>query len=138
MARNHISSFDDLLALRKGDNEYAFYPNAYVPQWKIHLCLNPQKDVYPDLDEPMIRDVARFLIEDKKINHKYANGGDGFKTYTIYTGSMEDTLSLATDLKDRFSFPATKQEHETVDLYLADGIFMRFEGQPENNMFMRY
>jgi hypothetical protein len=136
--RNIVRSYSELLTIPQGDNEYAFYPNDYIPQWKIHLCLNRDEDIYPDLDEPLIRDVSRFLIEEKKINHKYANGGDGFKTYTIYSGSMEDTLDLALDMKKRFSFPQTDPDLEQSDLYLANGIYMRFEGQPEDSMFMRY
>jgi hypothetical protein len=136
--RNIIDNYAELLAVPAGDNEYAFYPHAYRKQWKIHLCLNPQEDVYPDLNEPLIRDVSRFLIEEKKVNHKFANGGDGFKTYTIYTGSMEDTLDLALHMKERFAFPTTDPDLESSDMFLADGIYMRFEGQPDSAMFMRY
>ncbi len=143
---NTVESYQDLVNLAPSENEYYFYGREdYNPAWKLHLCINPQPDVSPKLNDPFIRDISKYLI-DKQIEHKYGNGGDGYKTYTIYTGTPEDTWATASKLKQRFKFPETGKRLERSDLYLDKGIYARFEGQPyrvpnvhlTDSMFMHY
>lgn len=128
--RNNITSVAELKAIPPGDNEYYFEgTEPYNHAWKLHLCLNEHENVYPDLHDPLIRNVSSYLI-DNGIPHKYANGGDGFKTYTIYTGTPEKNFTVAHALNERFAFPERSKSLESGDLYLANSIYTRFEGQP--------
>lgn len=144
--RNTLTPLADLAHIPPGDNEYYFKgTQPYNHAWKLHLCLNDQPNIYPDLRDPLIRDVSAYLI-DRDIQHKYANGGDGFKTYTIYTGTPEANFSVAHGLNQRFTFPDRPRNLEPCDLHLAGSIYTRFEGQPydvpgvsmKDSFFMHY
>lgn len=144
--RNNITSIDGLNAIAPGDNEYFFKgTQPYNHAWKLHLCLNEQENIYPDLHDPLIRNVSSYLI-DHGIQHKYANGGDGFKTYTIYTGTPEQNFAVAHALNERFPLPKQPKNLESGDLHLASAIYTRFEGQPyevpgvalSDGLFMHY
>jgi hypothetical protein len=137
-----INTFNDLQALPPGKNAYTFFPASTIKGWKLHVCLNKEEDVYPDLNDPLVRSISKFLI-DRKINHKYASGNDGFKTFAIYTSSMEEARALAKEL-EHFNMPETDSDLEQGDLFLSNAIYMRFTGQeyraPQNApaLFMRY
>lgn len=145
---NSISSYNELLDLYFDDNDYnGYYYNQTKDsefgkkgsQWKMHLFLNQNANEFPDFKSSSIKKISKFLIE-KDVEHKFANGNDGYKTLCIYTGDIEDTLDLAKELKEKFDLSKfgklsdnVKDNDEFSELFVDDRIGMRFSSDENKN-----
>jgi len=133
MAVNPVKYFNELENLGNV-KDYWFSGNTPGKGWKIHLFMNRQNDVLPPLDTPVLRQVSKYLI-DKNITHKYGNGSDGARSFTIYIGDRDDMLGIANEMNALFGREFAKLSPDgsaidgvSSDYMISPNIGFRFDG----------
>lgn len=133
--QNQIYSFQDIQKLSLDTTDYYFSAKGLLTTkgWKIHLFLNRISDVKSPVSE--IQTISEYLIKNN-IEHKYGNGSDGSRTFTIYPGGGRDVAeSLAQSLNKQFNgfFARLSPDGSTIDNDQTDYMFspnigIRFDG----------
>lgn len=145
--QNIVGSFQDLAKLSDNAPYYFCGAEKYTTGWKMHLFLNSAPDKFPDLHNPTIQKLSKFLM-DKNLEHKFQNGCDGANSFCVYVGDRAECEKLALELNEKFGKEfqqlSPKGNHfsgSDQNLLQSANIGIRFDGANEkllNSPFSRY
>jgi len=144
---NKIRSLEEFQKLPKNIKDYYFQneiDSADLLGWKIHCFLNSEDNVIQSLQSTGMNYFAEYLIK-SNLEHKYGNGSDGSRTFTIYCqGDRDDVEKIATDIQTKFGkvFQRLSPEGFTIDNDKTDYMYslnvgMRFDGLKTKGYGMR-